>query len=84
MIGNVLFNKYNIVDVLGQGGTSTVYLAENILLKNFWAIKVLSKQNVWLSVEMDEIEILKKLSHPMLPRIADMAEDDDNYYIIMD
>lgn len=61
-----------------------VYLAENIVLNNLWAIKTLKKSNQWLSVEMDEIEILKGLSHPMLPRIADMAEDEENYYIIMD
>ena len=84
MIGSVLFNKYSIVEALGRGGTSTVYLAENIILSNYWAIKVLSKENAWLSAELDEIDMLKNLSHPMLPRIADMAEDNDNYYIIMD
>ena len=84
MIGKTLFNKYNIVAILGQGGTSTVYLGENIILKNYWAIKVLSKKNAWLSLEMEEIGILKQLSHPMLPRIADMEEDNDNFYIVMD
>lgn len=83
-IGEIIGERYMLVDLLGTGGTSAVYLAENIVLNNLWAIKVLSKNSQWLSFEMEEIEILKELSHPMLPRIADLAEDADNYYIVMD
>lgn len=83
-IGEIIACRYKIVDLLGAGGTSAVYLAENIILNNLWAIKVLSKRSNWLAFEMEEIEILKELSHPMLPRIADLTEDTDNYYIVMD
>ncbi|MGI6122725.1 MAG: serine/threonine protein kinase [Acetivibrionales bacterium] len=83
-IGEILDNKYKIVELLGRGGTSTVYLAENMVLNNFWAIKVLSKSSPWLAFDLEEIEILKELSHPMLPRIADLTDDADNYYIVMD
>lgn len=82
--GVIIADRYKIIDLLGQGGTSAVYLVENIVLKNLWAIKVLSKTSRWLSFNMEEIEILKDLSHPMLPRIADLTEDTDNYYIVMD
>lgn len=82
--GEIIADKYKIVDLLGEGGTSSVYLAENIVLNNLWAIKVLSKSSYLLSFNMEEIGILKDLSHPMLPRIADLTEDTDNYYIIMD
>ncbi len=82
--GKVIDERYKIVDLLGSGGTSAVYLAENIILNNLWAIKVISKKSQWLSFEMEEIEILKELGHPMVPRIADLAEDEDNYYIVMD
>ncbi|NLX64077.1 MAG: serine/threonine protein kinase [Clostridiaceae bacterium] len=84
MKDRIIADKYRIIDFLGEGGTSAVYLAENIVLNNFWAIKVLYKNSPRLSVDMEEIDILKNLSHPMLPRIADLTEDEDNYYIVMD
>lgn len=83
-IGEIIAERYKLVDLLGEGGTSAVYLAENIVLNNLWAIKVLSKSSHLLSFDMEEIEILKNLSHPMLPRIADLTEDKENYYIVMD
>lgn len=80
----IIGDKYRVREVLGKGGTSTVYLAENIVLENLWAIKALSKSSEWFSAEMNEITILKGLSHPMLPRIVDLLEDEDYCYIVMD
>ncbi len=83
-LGEILDNKYKIVGILGQGGTAQVFLVENIVLNNIWAVKVLSKSSQWISFEMEEVEILKRLSHPMLPRIADLFEDEDRIFIVMD
>lgn len=83
-LGEILDNKYKIVGNLGQGGTAQVLLVENIVLNNIWAVKVLPKSSQWISYQMEEVEILKRLSHPMLPRIADLFEDKDNYFIVMD
>lgn len=82
--GEILDKKYKIVGYLGQGGTAQVLLAENIVLGNIWAIKVIPKNSQWISRQMDEVDILKRLSHPMLPRIADLLDDNDNLYIVMD
>ena len=82
--GQIIGDRYKIIKVLGQGGTSVVYLAENIVLNNLWAIKALSKNSEWFSSDMKEITILKGLSHPMLPRIVDFLEDSDCCYIVMD
>ena len=83
-LGKIIGEKYRVVEVLGQGGTSIVVLAEHLALNNLWAIKVLSKSSPWFSYEMQEINMLKGLNHPMLPRIADVVEDADFYYIVMD
>ncbi len=80
----IIGDKYRVVKRLGRGGTSVVYLAENIALKNLWALKSLSKNSEWFTQEMREITILKELSHPMLPRVVDLLEDSDFYYIVMD
>ncbi|MCX7772396.1 MAG: serine/threonine protein kinase [Clostridia bacterium] len=83
-IGQVLGGKYRILEILGQGGFSVVYLAENLVLNNQWAIKAISRSSPSFSYELKEIEILKNLNHPMLPRITDYLEDEAACYMIMD
>ncbi len=80
---NGLFDgKYRILRPLGQGGMSTVYLAENVKLGTLWAIKEINK-NSKIDI-LVEPNILKRLNHPALPRIFDIIEDDDSIYIIVD
>lgn len=83
-LGEILDKRYKIVDILGQGGTAQVLLAENIVLNNIWAVKVLPMDSQWISYQLEEVEILKGLSHPMLPRIVDLFKDNENFYIVMD
>lgn len=82
--GEYVGERYRVKELLGQGGTSAVYLAENLILKNLWALKALSKSSPWYEYELQEIDLLKSLSHPMLPRIVDLIEDGTHYYIVMD
>jgi hypothetical protein len=81
--GNILGGKYKIEKVIGKGGTSSVYLARNIILDNLWAIKEYPQPDLY-SLEFQEFLILKNLSHPMLPRIADFFEEKGFVYIVMD
>lgn len=76
--------KYKILSTLGQGGMSTVFLAENIKLGTLWAIKEIRKESGARCDLFIEPNILKKLSHPALPRIFDILEDDSSIYIIED
>ncbi len=39
---DLLDRKFRIIKTLGQGGMSSVYLAQNIKLGNYWAIKEVS------------------------------------------
>ena len=84
MIGKIILDRYQIVDVIGKGGMSCVYLAENIRLHNKWAIKAVYKQGRKEVALLAEPNILKNLSHFALPRIVDICEDEENLYIIMD
>ncbi|MDP4183488.1 MAG: serine/threonine-protein kinase, partial [Bacillota bacterium] len=74
--------RYRIIRPLGQGGMSTVYLAENVKLGTLWAIKEVNK-NSKIDI-LIEPNILKKLNHKALPRIFDILEDNENIYIIVD
>lgn len=85
MINNELFDgKYRILEVIGTGGMSTVYLAKNVKMDTLWAIKEINKNyNSTLDL-LIEPNILKKLNHPALPRIFDIIEDENSIYIIED
>ncbi len=80
----VLLGRYRIIKEIGRGGMSDVYLAENITLHNYWAIKAVHKLNRGKIELLSEPNILKNLNHFALPRIVDITEDDQNLYIIMD
>lgn len=82
--GEIIGLRYRILKRIGQGGYSTVFLAENMVLSNLWAIKVIDRGNPSAVGEMQEVNILKCLNHPMLPRVADLFEDERYTYIVMD
>lgn len=79
--GTVLLGKYKVVRVLGKGGFSTVYLAENTRVGNLVAIKVVSKETSDMDL-MAEKNILKGLRHASIPVIIDIEETDGVIYLI--
>ena len=79
-----LSQTYRIVSLIGQGGMSKVYLAEHVRLHTRWAIKEVSKHQGARFDFLAEANILKRLQHPMLPRIVDIYEDEQNIYIVED
>ena len=56
--GTVLKNRYRITGQLGVGGTSYVYLAVDLSIQKWWAVKqILYKKEV--SVRFAEQEVLR-------------------------
>ena len=88
-IGTVVDGKYKVLNQIGHGGMSTVYLAMNERANKQWAIKEVRKKGVQnfevvrqsLTVE---IEMLKKMNHPYLPSIVDVIDQEDSFLIVMD
>lgn len=81
-IGQIFELKYKIVRVLGKGGMSTVYLAENMNLHSYFAIKEVNKtQNSKIDLLAEPL-ILTKLKHAALPKIFDIVENDEHLFII--
>ncbi|MBQ7203386.1 MAG: serine/threonine protein kinase [Eubacterium sp.] len=87
--GTVIDGKYEILSKVGQGGMSVVYLALNRKAMKQWAIKEVRRDGVkdFEVVKQSlvaETDMLKKLSHPNLPDIVDIIENDDSFFIVMD
>ena len=88
-IGSLLDGKYKILNKIGQGGMSVVYLAMNEKANKQWAIKEMRKEKnknyeIMKQSLITETNLLKELKHPYLPSIADIIESDDTIIIVMD
>ncbi len=70
----IIASRYRIIDTLGQGGSGTTYLVEDINTHQQVALKALSLQRMkdWKSIELFEREarILASLNHPAIPQAA--------------
>lgn len=88
-VGSIVDGKYKVLNKIGQGGMSVVYLALNERANKTWAIKEVRKDGVqdFTTVKQGliaETNILKSLSHKYLPSIVDVIDDEDTFLIVMD
>lgn len=87
--GTVIDGKYKILNEIGHGGMSTVYLAINEKANKSWAVKEIRRKNnrhfeTLRQSMIVETNLLKRLSHPNLPRIVDIIDNDEDFLIVMD
>lgn len=88
-IGSLVDGKYKVINQIGKGGMSVVYLAMNERANKQWAIKEVRKDGVKdfdmiFQSLIAETNLLKKLSHPNLPSIIDVIEMQGTFLIVMD
>ena len=88
-IGSLVDGKYKILSEIGRGGMSVVYMAINEKANKTWAVKEVRKDgrmdfNIVRQGLLAEIDTLKRLSHPNLPSIVDLIEDETSFIIVMD
>lgn len=87
-IGTILDGKYEILKLIGKGGMSYVYLAIDNRLNKQWAVKEvrnnIANVDVFIERLVKETNILKKIDHPVIPRIVDILHENDVVYIVMD
>ena len=82
--GHILRGRYRIITKIGRGGSSSVYLAEDVSIGKKWAIKYLpgDDDTVWLA--QNEINMMIRLDHETFPRIVDAWQEENGYYIVSD
>ena len=87
-IGKKLSNRYEIEELLGQGGMSAVYKATDPNLKRVVAIKIihphLSNDADFVKRFEEEATAVAQLRNPGIIQVFDFNKDDDVYYMVLE
>ncbi len=78
--------NYRLVQMIGQGGFSDVYLGEHIHLNTKAAIKLLQVRLLGSNMEQfrNEARTIASLVYPHIVRVLDFGVEDDIPYLVMD
>lgn len=88
-VGDVLDGKYRILSEIGRGGMSIVYLALNDKVNVTWAVKEIrddgsNASSVIIEGMRREIETLRNVRHPKIPKIIEVYDQNESFIIVMD
>ena len=87
-VGHVFNNRYEILELLGQGGMSAVYKANDPNLKRVVAIKLihahLSNNPDFLRRFEEEATAVAQLRHPNIVQVFDYNHEDSTYYMVLE
>ena len=88
IIGTIFRDRYEILDILGSGGTSVIYKAKDTILNRLVTIKILREQagadEKFLHRFRNEAQAVAKLSHPNIVRIYDVDFSGALNYLVME
>lgn len=88
LIGQMLDNRYEILEVIGIGGMAVVYKAKCHRLNRFVAIKVLkdeyAQDREFRQRFHDESQSVAMLSHPNIVAVYDVSRSGSIDYIVME
>jgi serine/threonine protein kinase len=90
--GDFLAQRYFVLEVVGQGGSATVYKVKDcterdtfVALKQVHLARLSTQERIEATDAYNrEIALLSRLRHPNLPRIRDHFADRDHWYLVMD
>ena len=85
--GDIVDGKYRVVRVLGEGGMSVVYAAEDVAGATPVAMKVLKEQATSSTIEdvirfRREVEVVSKFDHPNIVKLYGAGELGDTPYLV--
>lgn len=87
-MSKIIAERYELFELIGQGGMADVYLAKDIILNRTIAIKILrtslAKDPIYVTRFQREASAAAALSHRNIVEIYDVGEDEDKYYIVME
>ena len=88
MVGKTVAERYELEELVGTGGMSSVYRAHDTLLERNVALKVLHDQytadDEFVERFKREARAVAQLSHPNIVTVIDRGEDDGCQYIVFE
>src|SRR5947208_12470538 len=88
MIGELVADRYELLEIVGTGGMSTVYCALDTLLERNVALKVLhphyGDDEEYVERFRREARSVAQLSHPNIVTVIDRGEDDGRQFIVFE
>jgi len=87
-IGKSISGRYQIEEMLGQGGMSSVFKATDPNLKRAVAVKMihphLSSDPDFVKRFEEEAAAVAQLRHPSIIQVYDFNSDDETYYMVLE
>jgi predicted Ser/Thr protein kinase len=88
VVGQLIAGRYELEELVGTGGMSSVYRAHDRLLERHVALKVLHEQftgeGEYVERFRREARAVAQLSHPNIVTVIDRGEQDDRQYIVFE
>lgn len=86
MIGKKLKQRYEVLEKVGEGATSTVYKGMDTLLDREVALKILQPhvRDATRRRFFQEAKAAAQLNHPNIMAIYDMGEDDEYHFLVVE
>ncbi len=87
-IGQIFDNRYEILELIGEGGMSIVYKARDQRLNRFVAVKIMrdemASDEEFRRTFCAEAHAVAMLSHPNIVAVYDVSHSDEIEYIVME
>jgi len=88
LVGKRISDRYKIIELIGGGGMSNVYLAHDMILNRDVAIKILrydftNEEELHRRFQREALSVTS-LTHPNIVSIYDVGDDGDLHYIVME
>ena len=87
-IGQILDDRYEIQELIGEGGMSMVYKALDRRLNRHVAVKIMrddmAADEAFRSTFCSEAHAVAMLSNPNIVAVYDVSHNDDIEYIVME
>src|SRR5207244_4161826 len=88
VVGETVSQRYELEELVGTGGMSSVYRAHDTLLERYVALKILHEQYMsddeFVERFKREARAVAQLSHPNIVTVIDRGEDEGRQYIVFE
>lgn len=88
-INKIVGGRYFVLEQIGKGGNSNVFKVRDVKTDDIFALKQYitsdpaNQKNLLEGMER-ELNVLKYVSHPVLPKIYNLIKEDDKFFLVME